>query len=89
LKITDFGLYQLRRNNAEHIDSYAYWKRFLWTAPELLRAECECPKGSQKGDVYSFSIIVHEIVTRKGVFYLGDDICKEPKGILIKYYCDL
>lgn len=27
LKITDFGLYQLRRNNTENFDSYAYWKR--------------------------------------------------------------
>lgn len=43
----------------------------LWTAPELLRAGNS--RGSQKGDVYSFAIIVHEIVYRKAAFYLGDD----------------
>lgn len=39
---------------------------FLWTAPELLRLEYPPPNGSQKGDVFSFAIIVHEIVTRQG-----------------------
>lgn len=37
----------------------------LWTAPEHLRKQGT----SQKGDVYSFAIIAHEIVLRKGTFY--------------------
>ena len=53
----------------------------LWTAPEVLR----CPKTtsvivSQKADVYSFAIILHEIVMRKGPFWLGDNIHMDPKG---------
>ncbi|KAK9308862.1 hypothetical protein QLX08_001278 [Tetragonisca angustula] len=84
LKITDFGLHELRKastTDEDYEDSYAYWRGQLWTAPELLRMERRLPEGTQKGDVYSFAIIVHEIVVRRGPFYLGDcDI--SPKEIV-------
>ena len=41
-------------------------KRLLWRAPELLRSPNPPPRGSQKGDVFSFGIILYEIVGRKG-----------------------
>nr|XP_012220334.1 PREDICTED: atrial natriuretic peptide receptor 1 isoform X2 [Linepithema humile]XP_012220340.1 PREDICTED: atrial natriuretic peptide receptor 1 isoform X2 [Linepithema humile]XP_012220347.1 PREDICTED: atrial natriuretic peptide receptor 1 isoform X2 [Linepithema humile] len=86
LKITDFGLHELRRTNATDPDtdknSYAYWRKQLWTAPELLRMERRPPEGTQKGDVYSFAIIVHEIVVRQGPFYLGDNNDLSPKEIV-------
>lgn len=55
------------------------FKELLWTAPELLRIPQVPLEGTQKGDIYSFGIIVHEITTRQGPFYLGTDN-RSPKG---------
>nr|AEL97641.1 guanylyl cyclase receptor [Bactrocera dorsalis] len=97
LKITDFGLHTLKRerpeaveNDVEDCNSHAYWSKLFWTAPELLKiGNDRPPEGTQKGDVYSFGIIVHEISTRQGPFYLGKtEIEKSPKEIiqLVKAY---
>ncbi|XP_037954574.1 atrial natriuretic peptide receptor 1 isoform X3 [Teleopsis dalmanni] len=96
LKITDFGLHTLRKNmqdvesEVEKCNSHAYWSKLLWTAPELLRMENNRPpEGTQKADVYSFGIIVHEITTRQGPFYLGEtEDEKSPQDIveLVKGY---
>ncbi|CRK98556.1 CLUMA_CG011905, isoform B [Clunio marinus] len=85
LKITDYGLHDLRKTKEiENKESHEYWKKFLWTAPELLRLPSIPVKGTQKGDVYSFGIIVQEIVSRQGVFYLGENVGvdKTPKEII-------
>ncbi|XP_011872052.1 PREDICTED: atrial natriuretic peptide receptor 1-like isoform X2 [Vollenhovia emeryi] len=86
LKIADFGLHELRKSGDTDEDSdknsYAYWRKQLWTASELLRMERRPPEGTQKGDVYSFAIIVHEIVVRQGPFYLGDNNELSPKEIV-------
>ncbi|CAH1158530.1 unnamed protein product [Phyllotreta striolata] len=77
-------------------DSHEYWQRLLWTAPELLKDKSApatkgsqnadlltvAALGSQKGDVYSFGIILNEIIMRKGVFYLGEDCNMNPKEIV-------
>ncbi|XP_055610069.1 atrial natriuretic peptide receptor 1 isoform X2 [Uranotaenia lowii] len=87
LKVTDFGLHQLRRP-FEDLDqeSYAYWKKLLWTAPELLRDPNRHPGGTQKGDVYSFGIIVQEIISRQGPFYIGEDD-RSPREIVKLVRC--
>lgn len=38
----------------------------LWTSPEHLREDDANRTGSPKGDVYSFSIILQEIIQRSG-----------------------
>jgi len=49
----------------------------LWVAPEILRLPHRPTRGTQKGDVYSFGIILQEFHTREGPYsssYL------DPKG---------
>ncbi|CAI2322869.1 unnamed protein product [Caenorhabditis sp. 36 PRJEB53466] len=76
LKVTDFGLHKLHcleEMNPEEIGEHAFYKKKLWTAPELLRDANAPPMGSQKGDIYSFAIILHEMMFRKGVFALENE----------------
>jgi hypothetical protein len=44
----------------------------LWTAPELLRMNQRPVNGTQPGDVYSFAIIVQEIVYRAQPYFCDD-----------------
>lgn len=50
----------------------------FWKAPELLRSPMQNIRGTQKGDVYSFAIILYEILGRRGPF--GCSSPREPKG---------
>ena len=56
-----------RRNEPpqDDIGDYQKNKALLWTAPEILRMGDEAPYyGTPKGDVYSFAIIIQEILYR-------------------------
>lgn len=57
LKLTDFGLPKIysNQNNKRNLKS----SDLLWTAPEHLR---NFEYGSQAGDIYSFGIIMQEII---------------------------
>ncbi|XP_072255463.1 retinal guanylyl cyclase 1 [Pyxicephalus adspersus] len=67
LKLTDYGineLYVAQRITAadpQHEDLF-------WTAPELLRDPLVNHKGTYRGDVYSFAIIMQEVIIRGGPY---------------------
>lgn len=94
VKITDFGCHTILKPakgkmNFSHRGSGWFTPTMrtkihplfsdLWTAPEHLRKDGV----SQKGDVYSYAIIAHEIVTRKPPFYT--QYCSDSAGTLPKY----
>ncbi|KAI7798398.1 atrial natriuretic peptide receptor 1 precursor [Triplophysa rosa] len=80
LKITDYGLESFCKESYLE-DTHAFYARKLWTAPELLCAENPPACGTQKGDVYSFGIVLQELALLKGVFYL-EGPCLSPKEIV-------
>ncbi|XP_070779054.1 guanylyl cyclase C [Enoplosus armatus] len=72
VKITDFGCHTILRPG-----------RDLWTAPEHLREDGV----SQKGDVYSYAIIAHEIVMRRTPFYTQFYSNPAEKIYRVQYPC--
>ncbi|CAG9563814.1 unnamed protein product [Danaus chrysippus] len=69
LKISDYGLNTLC-TPMDLIKDDAYYYKLLWTAPELVAGSVyPGVVASLKGDVYSFGIILEEIVLRSGPFH--------------------
>ncbi|KAI8435593.1 hypothetical protein MSG28_003869 [Choristoneura fumiferana] len=66
LQIADCGLHNLKYGCTDAEDALRMERRMLWRAPELLRDPNALSRGSQKGDVYSFGIILYEILGRHG-----------------------
>lgn len=57
----------------------SHFLELLWTAPELLRDETLRRQGTQTGDVYSFAILMQEVLVR------GEPFCMltlTPEGML-------
>ncbi|KAF5404572.1 hypothetical protein PHET_02059 [Paragonimus heterotremus] len=79
VKITDYGLPELYSIYGE--SRKVEDKELLWTAPEHLRESPLVYMGSQKGDVYSFSIIMQEIITRSAPYSM---LQLTPREILAK-----
>uniref|UniRef100_A0A3Q3VVD5 Guanylate cyclase n=1 Tax=Mola mola TaxID=94237 RepID=A0A3Q3VVD5_MOLML len=63
LKITDYGFNELLESQKAPAEEPPPEDLF-WTAPEFLRDLGSSRRGTYKGDVYSFSIILQEVVVR-------------------------
>lgn len=82
LKIADYGLPTFRDKQAKIYPSeHAYYRDLLWVAPEILRLPNRPIRGTQKGDVYSFAIILQEFHTREGPY---SSSYMDPKEIVDK-----
>lgn len=69
VKLINYGLKSLDREvNRETDDADFNPRSLFWTAPEHLRQKEIKSQGSAKGDVYSFAIILQEIITRSSPF---------------------
>ena len=77
VKITDFGLQTVRLGqdkDLEQITEDMQAHSLLWTAPELLKTSKsldDVGAGTPEGDVYSFGILMNEVMTREMPF---DDV---------------
>lgn len=77
LKISAFGLHAFRQGEQRELTNYRRHWDLLWTAPELLRLQTPPPYGTQSGDVYSFAIILQELLFRASPFF---DQSQTPAG---------
>ncbi|XP_046580997.1 atrial natriuretic peptide receptor 1-like [Haliotis rubra] len=71
VKLTDVGVPCIFDNIVVDKQSQEYKLECLWKSPEELRDHTKT--GSQHGDVYSFGIILQEIITREAPFFEETD----------------
>ncbi|XP_077993897.1 atrial natriuretic peptide receptor 1-like [Glandiceps talaboti] len=84
LKLTDFGLKTFKEEDREPEKTHSYYAKMLWRPPEMLRQVGRhiC---TQKGDVYSYGIILQEIILRTEPFgYIDSDQPLSPQEIIEK-----
>ncbi|XP_074141335.1 guanylate cyclase 2G-like [Sminthopsis crassicaudata] len=83
VKLSGFGLWELKhgRKSRSKSEKNTDYSELYWTAPELLRLEEPSAHGTQKGDVYSFAILMRELIYNNqcGPF---EDLNKEADEII-------
>lgn len=74
IKLSDYGLRSLYDQIDEHETEIELQKKQIWLAPEHLKPNSSKMTGSKKGDIYSFGLLLYEIITNNIPFYdLGKD----------------
>ncbi|XP_014210339.1 guanylate cyclase 32E [Copidosoma floridanum] len=71
VKLADFGLHEFKRDaELESVDVIKKYRGLLYKAPELLRSMTveSTPRDFQRGDVYSFAIVLYELQGRHGPY---------------------
>ncbi|GMS84268.1 hypothetical protein PENTCL1PPCAC_6443, partial [Pristionchus entomophagus] len=83
VKLSSFGLRQMRKDEVNRIEGIQEGKDELWTAPEMLRINGYLGESPpiliRKADVYSLSILLYEIFGRAGPW---GETGLEPKEIV-------
>ncbi|XP_055352696.1 retinal guanylyl cyclase 1-like isoform X2 [Paramacrobiotus metropolitanus] len=65
LKITDYAINRLEYlQNNEKTGIFMADEHLYWTSPEMLRNDMLMREGTPKGDIYSFAIIMQELILR-------------------------
>uniref|UniRef100_A0A4W5RIW3 Guanylate cyclase n=1 Tax=Hucho hucho TaxID=62062 RepID=A0A4W5RIW3_9TELE len=80
LKVTEYGFNEMLSTQSINFDEGRPEDQ-LWVAPELLRNSKLMKRGTFHGDVYSFAIIMQEVIARCAPFCMLD---MPPKEILSK-----
>ncbi|XP_043474610.1 guanylate cyclase 32E isoform X1 [Leptopilina heterotoma] len=76
VKLADFGFHEFKRDaDYDPEDVMKRYQALLYRAPELIRATKICEptaRNYQKGDIYSFAIVLYELQGRHGPFGVTD-----------------
>uniref|UniRef100_A0A6I8P2R0 Guanylate cyclase n=1 Tax=Ornithorhynchus anatinus TaxID=9258 RepID=A0A6I8P2R0_ORNAN len=83
VKLSGFGLWEFKygRKYRASLKKMKNYSELYWTAPELLRLEEYPLHGTQKGDVYSFAVVMRELIysNEEGPF---EELNKEAEEII-------
>lgn len=63
---------------------FNFLSELFWTAPELLEEDVAV-RSSQPGDVYSYGIILSELLNREEPY---SSLCMEPRGEFL-HHCEI
>uniref|UniRef100_A0ABD2W0E8 Guanylate cyclase n=1 Tax=Trichogramma kaykai TaxID=54128 RepID=A0ABD2W0E8_9HYME len=92
LQVSDFGLHAFRSEAIMVIDEtssqdhvvetgeHEQFRNLYWRAPELLRYPVL--GGTKEGDMYSFAIVLYELMSRKAPYTTGEKEGQTPKDII-------